>query len=231
MMLPSPFRKRTGVLALAFAMLLAPAHAGWAQGASGNTTTIVNVAEARWNDGNVSGSVTSNQVIHEVSAPSVSIDTLRPAPIGGRPISFQPSRCGGSPLSLSNPGGGSAGGRADFSAAPTGEFRVGENVVFQIVAPRANLDPGLVDTITATLRATSGDVETLTVFETGPDTGVFIGEIGTVRIPPAFVSGDCRLSVGDGDRIEIGAATPGNPAEFITSIRNHPGRSVRFRLR
>ena len=92
---------------------------------------------------------------------------------------------------------------ATVSVTPTEKIHAGERLIFKLVAPAANRDPAAIDTIVATLVTSSGDRETVTAYETGVDTGEFVGEIGTRANPPDPVQGDCVLSLVPGDRISI----------------------------
>lgn len=55
----------------------------------------------------------------------------------------------------------------------------GEPVHIRVTDPDMNLDDRVKDKISVTLRAASGDTETLILEETGPSTGVFTGSIGS----------------------------------------------------
>ena len=57
--------------------------------------------------------------------------------------------------------------------------------------------------VTVVVRTTEGDVETITMLESGPNTGRFFGIIPTVPSPPPGVAGDCRLSVAPGSTVTM----------------------------
>lgn len=208
-------RLRLAGLAASFMALLTPVQAGWAQTVS---DIITNTADATWENGTVSNSARSNPVSVTVTEARVNIETFRPVSIGGASINFRSSRCAGRELSLANSGATANGGQVALNTAETNTFRVGEHLIFRIRSSRANVDPSAIDSVTVILRSQSGDSEELTVFETGPNTGLFIGEISTIRIPPAIVSGDCRLSVANGDNIEISATRSGNPNPIAVTV-------------
>ena len=83
------------------------------------------------------------------------------------------------------------------------EILPGEPFLFVVEDSGRNHDPALVETIEVVVRAESGDSETLTVFETAPDSGKFAGFIQTVQVPPAPTGDNCRLSVQPGDQLTI----------------------------
>ena len=165
---------------------------------------ITNVAQATYSSSGLNKSINSNTVSIIVRSISAMIDTLHVVPGAGTTTSFAPAVCGGRSLA---PLGGSGGFSQLVSIEPTTAIRVGEPVIFRLVAPAGNRDPGAIDTITAEIAGSGGDREVLTVFETAPDSGVFIGSIPTTatRSP----TGDCRLGLSGGDRISIGAMLAG----------------------
>ncbi len=176
--------------------------------------TIDNVADASWTSGGEDYSTTSNQVSIDVTPTGVTIETFHPSLTTGRDITVQTPICGAAPISLP---GIVSGDTLTSSIARTDTFRIGENLFFQITAAAANLDSSAEDSLTAILTAPSGDREELQVFETGVDTGTFIGAIPTLRSPPAVVQGDCRLSVADGQTVTIEASATGQPGVIATA--------------
>ncbi|HYJ83336.1 MAG TPA: hypothetical protein VEW26_10905, partial [Allosphingosinicella sp.] len=83
------------------------------------------------------------------------------------------------------------------------EILPGEPFLFLVEDMGRNHDSSRVETIDVVVRARSGDSESLTVFETGPDSGKFAGFLQTVQVPPTPTGGDCRLSVEPGDHLTI----------------------------
>ena len=162
--------------------------------------TIENIAHARWTQAGTAGEVTSNRVAIEVAIESVRMETFR-AGSDGAAITYSPSLCGA--------GGGTDGNsqpssvQQSASLSPTAQYRVGEVIIFEIIAPIANRDSGAIDTLTVRVTSERGDSETLTIFESGPDSGRFIGSIATVRASGASAQDDCVLSVIAGDAVTI----------------------------
>ncbi|MEL7190462.1 MAG: hypothetical protein AAGK17_12990, partial [Pseudomonadota bacterium] len=176
--------------------------------------TITNIAEANWSFGGNQFDIRSNEISIDVTLPPPEIRTLRPTSEGGEPITFIEPICEGSSLSIANvqpnaPATGNSQNPLTTNAEPTTVIRAGQTVFFEIIALAANTDPNAIDTLEIEIVTSSGDRETETIFETGEDTGIFVGQIGTSRIPPAPVQGDCRLSIADGNDITISATLPG----------------------
>lgn len=88
------------------------------------------------------------------------------------------------------------------SVVPTSEIRAGAPFIISILARNKNLDPLAIDRFDIILSTESGDREVITISETGPDTGRFVGMINTAAIPPSAVQGDCQLSVNPGDALD-----------------------------
>ncbi|MDE2403916.1 MAG: DUF11 domain-containing protein [Sphingomonadales bacterium] len=160
---------------------------------------ISNTAQAHWTVQGGQASASSNTVTFGVAPSPVTISTFVHSPAVANAFAFTPSRCGSAPLAVP----GINGNTAIASLEQSTRLYIGDAFYFRLVAAQANRDPDKVDTLTTELVTSSGDRETITVYETGPDTGVFIGAMPTTAIPPDPVRGDCRLSVASGDEIAI----------------------------
>ena len=156
--------------------------------------TITNVAEASWRSEAISASAISNEVVVEVTDEVISIDTFRPTPAPVVAFPYTPTICGNQPLDVVSVTSANAGSAA-LGVEPTKSLRVGDTLVFRITSRSANRDPSEIESIVVTLTTPSGDEETVTIWETGEDTGEFVGAIRTTRAPPEPVQGDCVLSV------------------------------------
>jgi len=84
-----------------------------------------------------------------------------------------------------------------LSLGATSILKSGDTLFVQVLDPDGNLDPNTVDRVLITL-TTSTDVETVSLAETGENTGLFVGYIQTIA--GSSVSNDCRLqaSINDG---------------------------------
>ncbi|MFN4020281.1 MAG: hypothetical protein ACK4IC_07180 [Erythrobacter sp.] len=179
--------------------------------------TITNIAEAQWEAGDTRRSAVSNPVRFDVSIapPSPpSIQVFRRVPGSGTELVYRPPGCAVNPGSTQQaaPGSGTADANTGLTAGtataivqPTNQLHGGEPLFFEVSAASANRDPSAVDRLVVVLTTADGDRETMTVYETAPDSGQFSGVIDTLRMPPPLVQEDCRLSVRQDTRITVAA--------------------------
>ena len=185
--------------------------------------TITNTAEARWNfEGNPASSL-SNEVTFDVTLPPPEIRAFRPTAQGPTELSFQEPVC--SALTRSGQATATVPAVANdqtiqplnVTVEQTTILRAGQTLIFEVQALAANTDPNAIDELEIVITTSTGDREVETIFETGPNTGVFVGQIDTVRIPPAPVQEDCRLSLLDGSSIAIEAMAPGSTDVLVST--------------
>lgn len=181
--------------------------------------TIENTANATWKFQGQTASTVSNTVSVQVVASPPEIRFFRPVFSGGQQLTFTSSRC------LANSTVGSGAGSANqppltMSAIPTQSLQPGQDVIFEVVASAGNVNPAAIDSLTATIETTTGDREQMTIYETGVNTGLFLGEIGSRRMPPAPVSGDCLLSVDNGANLSIGVSTADSSSVMVSTTVN-----------
>lgn len=172
-------------------------------GPAAHAQTISNTASANWWQGGQSLTGQSNTLAFKVVPATATIETFAAAPAQGT-LAYTPARCGNVPLvagSGTDPGG--TGQQVLAGVEPATQVRIGDAFYFKVTAPAANRDPARIDQLETTLTVSSGDRETIMIFETGPDTGVFVGAVPTVGMPPGLQANDCRLSVASGDAIAI----------------------------
>ncbi|MGB7408096.1 MAG: hypothetical protein WA908_06280 [Pontixanthobacter sp.] len=187
--------------------------------------SIVNTADARWNDAGILRSVQSNTVTLDIARTPISIETFRPLPSGETRSVVRASLCGDRPLQVLPGQTENVGSQSLRATNPSGSealeatntLRVGEILVFRVSAAAANRDPSAIDSVVATITNSSGDREQLVVFETGENTGQFAGAIRTRGLAPSVVQSDCELSVRTGENIDIAIAANDN-AETATLI-------------
>ena len=203
---------------LPFAVL---GEGAFAQIAGASGTTISNTASATWEFAGRQRETTSNTVTFDVDFAAPEIRTFRPSPGGSVDLAFQAPICAATGEPVPYPSGSTSGDGSEnvlsYDADETTTIRVGQPLLFDVIARQANRDPGAVDTLDIVITSSSGDRERQTIYETGPDTGLFVGQIGTVRVPPAAIGDDCRLSLADGNTIEIAAFSPGDDATFAST--------------
>ena len=174
--------------------------------------SITNIARAEWNFAGRAASTASNEITFDVTLPPPEIRAFRPVSQSSTEVTFRAPVCNG----VGRPGQGVSQGEPTGNAQPlnlmveqTSTLRAGQTLVFEVQALAANTDPAQVDQLEVVITTSTGDRETETIFETGVNTGVFIGQIDTVRIPPAPVQDDCRLGIIDGASITVSASIPG----------------------
>ncbi len=181
--------------------------------------TVTNTAEATWLFGGRQGDTVSNTIEFDVTLPPPEIRAFRPTPQGDIDLNFRAPLCVAStqvPASDASASGSTieltpAAGTAEV----TSTIRPGQTVLFEVTALAANVDKTAEDRLSVTITTSTGDEETVTIFETGPNTGVFVGQMGTARIPPVPTSGDCRLSINDGSTISIAASLPNDSTVIV----------------
>nr|WP_247712104.1 hypothetical protein [Qipengyuania qiaonensis] len=190
-------------------------------GGTASAQTITNIAEATWIAEGEQFRSRSNPVVTQVVENPPTITTFRPGTGGGTQFTYTPTKCGGRSIlgnNRENAPIGSSTSQTDLlqtSVQPTTVVNAGETLIFQISARSANLDASAVDPLSIVIDTSAGDHEDLVVFETGPNTGVFVGSIPTVRMPPMPVAGDCRLSLANGNVIGISAMQPDGNAVLV----------------
>ena len=168
-------------------------------------TSIVNTAHAQWGAANGRASVDSNAVILPLTQdPGATLTVLHPDAGSSAKTDYRASICrtAGQATPLGTPG---SAGSTSIGLSPASAIHPGETFYFKLAAPFANRDAAAIDTLTAVVTTKSGDRETLTIYETGIDTGIFMGSLVTQATPPKPVVGDCRLSLADGDQIMVEA--------------------------
>ncbi|MGZ8284449.1 MAG: hypothetical protein ACXWUQ_02345 [Allosphingosinicella sp.] len=193
------------LLALLTALWLAVAAPALAAGELVHRT-ISNVATVEWDSAGGKISQQSNRVDVAVGPTSfpLSLSVYRFA--SGSPTLSMPvsaPRCGAGDARASLASAWQGQDLDPASLLTTTGILPGEPLLFVVEDASRNLDGALIETVEVVVRASSGDSQTLTVFETAPDSGRFAGFIQTVHVQPAPSREDCRLSVEHGDRITI----------------------------
>ena len=196
------------LLVALLASFLLSAQAAWGQ-------VVTNTAQAEWDFSGSSFSTQSNTVSFEIEQFAPEIEAFSPTDGSGQQIDFQSPLCQSSQIGTS--GNGSGQGTQSVLVQPTEIIRAGEDLIFQVRATAGNLDTEAVDSLIAVLENSSGDREEIEIFETGPNTATFVGRIPTVRVPPSVVQNDCRMSLVDGDTINIAAQLDENSAIIIST--------------
>lgn len=213
----------------------APQEGAFAQaGDAAAVRTITNIAEAAWDADGSRRRIASNPVRFEVGSlrlPPASIQLFRRVPGASTELAYRPSHCAasrGSNQPLAGSDTASIGEAAQIPASAlsttnvtlTDQLHGGEPLFFEIAAAAANRDRNAIDRMTVVFTTSEGDRETMTAFETAPDSGVFAGMMETARIPPMPVREDCHLSTGANSRITIAAMLPGSTEAVVSAEIN-----------
>lgn len=162
--------------------------------------SITNTAQVKWSRSGMAYATTSNTVVIETVAPPAHIETMIASPAGQTMSMFSPG-CGTQPSA-------SGSGVADqVRLMPETNFHAGEPLYFRVSSPAANIDPRAIDWIRMNLVSPAGDHEDIVIYETGPNTGEFLGSIQTALARVAPSSGNCILSVEPAQEISLLAST------------------------
>lgn len=169
---------------------------------------ISNTASAQWTQGQSSGQTLSNRVdvtVKERPFDPPTITTYRLIDSGGdKSVPLVPTPCGNGAGAVRKDSlielGGVYGGLSTKPASlqSNKSFRAGEVLVIGVTMASANKDAQQSDLLPVVLELENGDREQITLSETAPDSGEFVGFINSVGVPPPVVAGDCRLSVNPG---------------------------------
>ena len=162
---------------------------------------------------------TSNIVdVVAAAAPSASaIEFTRVVQAGSYQEPVGPSACfqGGSFVTLANPtliGGNVIDPAQVHEVSATAAYNLGEPVFIRLDDSDQNSDYLAIDTAVVTVSsAASGDSETISLSETGPDTGVFAGYLPTAN--GTAVVGDCLLQGRMDSTVTVSYIDPGNAAD------------------
>ena len=186
-----------GVLLAVSALMLPSVRAATPPG-----TAITNTASASYEAGVTPVVTTGSVTVTTATQTPATIELLRYAPSvpGSAPVMVSPTQCKGANLPAPTvPGTGTL---ALPSLQPLGQAEVyarGEPVFVRITDYDQNKNPLLAETVVTTITTSSGDSETITLTETGPSTGVFVGFIQSA-LPPA-IPNNCKLNIAGNVRI------------------------------
>jgi uncharacterized repeat protein (TIGR01451 family) len=204
-------------LTAAFAVAVSPVSA----------QTISNTASIQWQVGATTLIKASNQVDLAIERPSAT-PTLTTFQLSGDsgaillPVPATMCRAAGGDVPVILEGAFANTPRDPASVEQTTRIRAGEPLIIGITSASDNIRSDAVDSMTVTLTTPAGDAETLTLQETGANTGYFVGIIRTAAVPPSPVKGDCQLSLLPGDsltlastRAQDGSAIASSPLEVL----------------
>ena len=178
--------------------------------------TISNIATIQWDAGINRIVRNSNQVDLVVEQPQPVTPTLTTYQLDHSPaaqnIPVPTTLCQGSsgtiPVTLDGVFAGTP--LSPASVEQTTQIRAGEPLIVSINSAVDNQSSTTIDTLTVRLETQAGDSEILILSESGVNTGIFIGIIGTSAVPPNAVRNDCALSVRPGDTLTLSGLRQSN---------------------
>ncbi|MFK8016162.1 MAG: OmpA family protein [Gammaproteobacteria bacterium] len=192
-------------LLLLLFVVTAPSHAQTLPG-----STIRNVAQLDYGVGGVSNQTDSNPVELITRAPrsDAVIDLIKISAGAGERAPIGVTDCaaaGGGSVELPAPvllDGTVIDAQSEQSLIASSLYHATEPVFIRVEDADQNLDGRARDRISVTLEAVgSADRETITLSETGDNTGVFTGYLPTS--PAAMSAGDCQLQLRAGDQFNV----------------------------
>ena len=202
------------------AALLAALLSVVVSGEAVHAQTIDNIAHTKWVFGGDTYETTSNTVSVDVDRSRPVITVYRPTTGSGTGISYRAPRCDTASIASAKVAQQAGNTDAELISAiveTSDKVSPGGSILFDVLVPVANIDPRVVDSVDVQVISSAGDSERLTIFETGENTGHFIGRILTHHVPPAPSATDCRLGVKDGGTVEIEIHAPGSAVIVATA--------------
>lgn len=177
--------------------------------------TISNTATVEWSTGaSELFKKVSNTVTHTILPASKRLTVLREVRESNERLTFTKTQCAGNAIVIPD---GSGQWLTSPGVSESNRFRKGETIYIRVAEPSLNRDANALENVTIVITTSSGDRETIKIFETSADSGIFAGAIPTVLIPPAPEQGDCRISARPGDKITISAIGQSDNANPLDS--------------
>lgn len=139
----------------------------------------------------------------------------------GEPVEIPPSMCTPAEsfgIRRGAPAGNVVARTADLTGpqlvTPAQAFAIGDPIIVRVEDADQNVDPRIVDLLTVTVSAAgSGDVESVVLSETGPDTGVFVGFVDSTSLDS--LNEDCVLTVSSQTDIEAAYVDPDDDTDRV----------------
>ena len=171
--------------------------------------TISNIAKIEWDAGSSRIQRQSNRVDIAVERAPPAPPTLKTYQLDYTPtaesLNVSTTVCHGSAQTAAVTLGGVFAGT---SLSPAGvrqssQIRAGEPLVLSLTSELDNQNSEAVDTISVRVETPSGDAESLTLSESGVNTGIFVGIVRTSAAPDAPVRADCALTLKPGETFTL----------------------------
>ncbi|MEO1573404.1 MAG: OmpA family protein [Pseudomonadota bacterium] len=194
--------------ASALALLALTALPAFAQTTTLPGTTIANTALVEFGSPSDRSAAASNEVtlVTRPARSDATLEIIKVTPTGGASTPIGVTQCQGSAGAVTLPAPVLLDGSVvDPSQAPqvvsAGVFHSGEPVFLQVSDFDQNADGRARDRLEVTVTSRSGDTETVSLQETGDNTGVFTGYLPTASATVA--PGDCVLQVVEADELSV----------------------------
>ncbi|KSB87750.1 hypothetical protein AS593_00545 [Caulobacter vibrioides] len=157
---------------------------------------ITNTAQLSYRENGASQTISSNTVQAQVSARKRPVMSLMRLAVGapGAMTSVDNSRCRTAMGAWAPPGatGDQAFNADGVALRPASSFHAGEPIFIGVDAPESNIDPTARDHVQVKLSTSGGDREVVSMEETGPNTGYFVGYV-TTSDAKAVTPYDCNV--------------------------------------
>ncbi|MBT8077060.1 MAG: DUF11 domain-containing protein [Gammaproteobacteria bacterium] len=188
------------------------------------------------NNGGQAATVVSNEVqlVTAVERTAADLELTRVVPTGSgsylEPVG--PASClqGGTFAALADPvlsGGQAVDPAASQDVAASRNYNLGEPLFLRLSDADQNVDYQVVDVAEVTVEhPSSGDIETIQLSETGPDTGVFVGYVPSA--PGAVVPGDCVLQGSPDTEINASYTDPADATDSAATAAKLDPVSIVF---
>lgn len=185
--------------------------------------TISNIATIQWDVGGTRIVRNSNQVDLMVEPPAPIPSTLTTFQLDGSaaaqslavPTTLCQSSAGTAPVLLRGAFSGLA--LAPASVAQTTQIHAGEPLIVAINSAADNGNASAIDTLDIRLETPAGDSESLTLSESGPNTGLFIGMVHTAATQSAPAPNDCVLSIAPGTSFSLSSVRASDGSVIASS--------------
>jgi uncharacterized repeat protein (TIGR01451 family) len=177
------------------------------------------------NNGGAPATALSNEVqlVTAVLRSPADLEMTRVVPAGAGSYfeSVGPAAClqGGAYVTLADPllsGGQMIDPSSLQEVAGSTSYNLGEPLFLRLIDSDQNVDFSVTDYVEVTVEhPTSGDLETIQLAETGPDTGVFAGYVPSA--PGTVVPGDCVLQGLPDSQVSASYTDPADAADSVQS--------------
>ncbi len=181
--------------------------------------TIPNTASANYTVGATPvTSVSNTATVTTNGRTPATIEFLQYVPSGafGTVENVNVTQCGGSPMPAPNfitPPATALTVPGALRLAPASQYASGDPVFIRVTDLDHNISATAIDTVIVTVTTPAGDTETLTLAETGVNTGVFIGYIQSASA--AVAANNCSLNVNSTTKV---AANYTDPLDAVPTI-------------